>query len=182
MITEQINRSYFDFLSSRSDGCWGWGWGSMMVYLSALCTFEVGSDAGIISWCLPHELVQEVWRWQLWPCPARGLYLLLTGAESDIVQARGEKHQQTERKENIWETVEETVYDQELALRKKWVSSRMRTQRLSPSQSDSKKYPAAETEMRVTERLPTVWNESLPAPHHVWDSLQVLQRIKHTQR
>lgn len=156
MITEQINRSHFDFLSSRSDGCWGWGWrwGSMMVYLSALCTFEVGSDAGIISWCLPHELVQEVWRWQLWPCPARGLYLLLTGAESDIVQARGEKHEQTERKgECIWLRA-----GTEVLRGKKRVSCRMRTQRLSPSQSDSKKYPAAETEMKVTERLPTVWN------------------------
>lgn len=53
-------------------------------------TFEVGSDASIISRRSPHELVQEVRRRQLWSCPAGGLYLLLTGARSDITQGDGE--------------------------------------------------------------------------------------------
>lgn len=87
-----------------------------MVVLGVHCTFEVGSDAGIISWRLPHELVQEVWRRQLRSCPAGGLYLLLTGAQSDITRGKGgkvgnkckEKEKEKERK--IWETaVEECV-------------------------------------------------------------------------
>lgn len=57
-----------------------------MVCFGIYCTFEVGSDAGIISWRSSHELVQEVRRRQLWSCPAGGLYLLLTGAQSDITQ------------------------------------------------------------------------------------------------
>lgn len=76
---------------------------TVMVYLGLHCTFEVGSDAGIISWCLPHELVQEVGRRQLWPCPDGGLYLLLTGAQSDITQGRRESGNkiQRERREDF---------------------------------------------------------------------------------
>lgn len=79
----------------RGEGC-----------LGMLCTFEVGSDAGVVSWCPPHELVQEVWRRHLWPNPAVVLYLLLTGAQSDISQATAESMNR-EIKENMPETVEE---------------------------------------------------------------------------
>lgn len=71
---------------------------TVMVCLGIHCTFEVGSDAGIISWCLPHELVQEVGRRQLWPCPAGGLYLLLTGAQSDIRRESGNKYKEKEKR------------------------------------------------------------------------------------
>lgn len=70
------------------------------------CTFEVGSDPCIISWCFPHEFVQEVRRWKL--LSAGVLYLLLTGAQSDITQEerqRREQQIQRERKERIWKTV-----------------------------------------------------------------------------
>lgn len=66
--------------------CWAFLRAAVMACLGIYCTFEVGSDAGIISWRPPHELVQEVRRRQLWSCPAGGLYLLLTGAQSDITQ------------------------------------------------------------------------------------------------
>lgn len=62
------------------------------------CTFEVGSDPCIISWCFPHEFVQEVRRWKL--LSAGVLYLLLTGAQSDITQEeRQRREQQIQREE-----------------------------------------------------------------------------------
>lgn len=77
---------------------------TVMVCLGTHCTFEVGSDAGIISWRLPHELVQEVRRRQLRSCPAGGLYLLLTGAQSDITQGgrkSGNKYKEKEKREDL---------------------------------------------------------------------------------
>lgn len=58
------------------------------VPLALSFTFEVGSDAGIVSRRSSHELVQEVGRRQL-RCPA--LYLLLTGAQSDRVMEHRQK-------------------------------------------------------------------------------------------
>lgn len=66
----------------------------VMAYRGISFTFEVGSDTGIISRRFSHELVQEVRGGQLWSCPAGWLYLLLTGAQSDITQGGREGKKQ----------------------------------------------------------------------------------------
>lgn len=85
-----------------------------------LRTFEVGPDASVVSRCPPHQLVQEVWRRHLWPGPVGGLYLLLTGAQSDTSQATAESMNR-EIKENIPETVKKEL-EYGLCRRRQWGS------------------------------------------------------------
>lgn len=106
-----ISKSYIQRPQVPSLWCYERGGGvnyscHMQTYL--LWTFEVGPDAGVVSRCPPHELVQEVWRRHLWPGPVGGLYLLLTGAQSDTSQATAESMNR-EIKENFPGTVKKEL-------------------------------------------------------------------------
>lgn len=128
-----------------SNACAFYGiWATVMVCLGIYCTFEVGSDAGIISWRSSHELVQEVRRRQLWSCPAGGLYLLLTGAQSDITHGGGGGVGGNKYKE-----------EEDLRNSRGWVFVHMRGSSGGGGGgnriqlNEKQKYPAVDGEMRV---------------------------------
>lgn len=182
-FTAQIHCSVF---LSACAFCWIFLRATVMVCLGIYRTFEVGSDAGIISWCFPHELVQEVRRRQLWSCPAGGLYLLLTGAQSDITQGGREGGKEREgnkykEREDLRNSREECVYVREVAVgvvkKKKRESNRTRSQQLSPSQSSAKntqRWMGKWVWKMAMDGLPQLATKSLSISHHVWDLLSLL--------
>lgn len=152
--------------------CWAFLRAAVMACLGIYCTFEVGSDAGIISWRPPHELVQEVRRRQLWSCPAGGLYLLLTGAQSDITQGGREGEREQIQRERGKEKRER---EGGFRKRQKCVRGKNEKENYQVSHQQNKISSSGnEGEKWWLDVLPQLATKSLSASHHVSGLLWLL--------